>query len=305
MKKISDITKRDILDYMQINKVNWSGRLEETEFLSRLYDLKNMPSYDSRFKDFEGDIWQHRVNNYDWDDYWVFSDDRIGLSNCDDSDFLKFLCEMLHPVVNSNYEEVNKLLQDFNSILKGDGYRIVEKARISGHPIYAAKLYSESINVINKSDIINKLSSEYVMQHITAMEASIESSPHIAIGLSKELIETVLKNIIIEGGIAFDENWNMQQLLKETTKLLNLVPKDIPDDKKGADKIRQILGSLGSIVAGIAELRNDYGSGHGKDNSFHGLQSRHAKLAVGSASTLAVFLLETWEMMKMKEKLNA
>ncbi len=72
--KISQLTRRDIFDAMKIEKVVWHGRLEETEFLARLYDLSTLPSHDSRFKDAGGDIWQHRVNNFDWDDDWVFGD---------------------------------------------------------------------------------------------------------------------------------------------------------------------------------------------------------------------------------------
>ncbi|WP_354328249.1 abortive infection family protein [Variovorax atrisoli] len=40
-------------------------------------------------------------------------------------------------------------------------------------------------------------------------------------------------------------------------------------------------------------MRNHYGKGHGKAAGAKGLQPRHAKLAVGAASTLAVFLAET------------
>lgn len=55
-----------------------------------------------------------------------------------------------------------------------------------------------------------------------------------------------------------------------------------------------VLGSLGGIVSGIAELRNYYGTGHGKASGTSGLGPRHARLAVGAASTLAVFLFETY-----------
>ena len=41
------------------------------------------------------------------------------------------------------------------------------------------------------------------------------------------------------------------------------------------------------------ELRNLYGTGHGRDGRFIGLKPRHAKLAVGAAATLGTFLLET------------
>lgn len=89
--------------------------------------------------------------------------------------------------------------------------------------------------------------------------------------------------------------------MKETTKLLKLTPDHIVDEDKAAKSIRQILGSLSSIVQGIAEVRNEYGSGHGKDSDFKGLQPRHAKLAVGAASTLAIYLLETHELRKLKD----
>lgn len=300
MKKISDITKRDIQDYLIINKINWAGKLDETEFLSRLYNLNEMPTTDSRFSNFSGDIRQHRINNYDWDDYWIFSDTRLNLRNCDDFDYLKLLCEMLHPVVRTDYEETTKLLQIFNKYLKRDGYIITEKARISGKPIFAATVYSDLRAVYDKKILIDKLSSEYFSQQITTMETVIENSPHIAIGLAKELIETILKSILVENKIEIDKNMNLPQMMKEVTKLLNLVPQNISDEKKGAEKIKVILGNLASMVYGIGELRNDYGSGHGKDGNFKGLQPRHAKLAVGASSTLAVFLLETWEFMKNK-----
>lgn len=59
------------------------------------------------------------------------------------------------------------------------------------------------------------------------------------------------------------------------------------------ETIRRLLSNLATITSGIAELRNSYGTGHGKAASSKGLGPRHAKLAVGAASTLAVFLAET------------
>ena len=73
MNRITEITKRDILDlfqngleideFFQTRTVtyNYYGRLEEIDFLKRLYDLERMPSFDSRFANAEQDIWQHTV----------------------------------------------------------------------------------------------------------------------------------------------------------------------------------------------------------------------------------------------------
>jgi hypothetical protein len=91
--KISQLTRRDLIDAIAAERLDWSGRLEESEFLSRIYDLESLPSTDGRFKDAAGDIWQHRVNNFDWDEDWVFYDSRFGLMNGDDEIFLRFLCE--------------------------------------------------------------------------------------------------------------------------------------------------------------------------------------------------------------------
>ena len=188
-----------------------------------------MESYDSRFKSAAEDIWHHRVYNNDWEDNWVFTDKRFNLLMCDDSIFLNFLCEMIHPIVRADTSEVNKLLQIFNENLKQDNYEIVEKSRISGRPIFVGRLKiagKESIK--KKTDEITKiLNAEYVSQQISLMESSIENSPHTAIGPAKELIETSCKSIFEERGKTYDNDWDLTKLMKETTKLLKLTPSDI------------------------------------------------------------------------------
>ncbi|HNR49448.1 MAG TPA: abortive infection family protein [Bacteroidia bacterium] len=295
MNKISTITRRDIFDSMTIEGISWNGRLEETEFLSRLYDLSKMQSTDNRFKDASDDIWQHRVNNYDWEENWIFSDKRFNLMNCDDATFLQFLCEMLHPIVRSDTTQVSELHHLFNEYLSKDNFELVEKTRISGRPIFIGrhKIFGKGTIEKSKKEIEDYLSEEYVVNQINIMESAIENSPELAIGTSKELIETICHTILIERKIEIDKNWELLQLLKQTTKQLYLAPEGIPDEAKASKSIKSILGSLTTVVQGIGELRNQYGSGHGKKASFKGLTARHAKLSVGAASTLAIFLLET------------
>lgn len=135
-RKITEITRRDIRE--SLSSLNLWGRLEELEFLSRLYDLDALPSTDSRFRTARQDITQHRIANDDWDNDWIFRDDRFGLRDGDDQILLRFLAELLHPVVRSNQEEVVSISQTLNSLLAPDGYRLIIKERISGRPIYAA-----------------------------------------------------------------------------------------------------------------------------------------------------------------------
>jgi hypothetical protein len=297
---ITHITRRNIFDYIQAEGFWWSGRMEESDFLLRMFDLEQMDSFDSRFENAAGDIWQHRVNNNDWDDNWIYSDSRFNLLKCADSVLLNFLCEMIHPLVRVDQTEVARMLQIFNENLKEDNYEIVEKSKISGKPIFVGRLKitgSESIS--KKANALKQiLNAEYVSQQINLMEASIENSPHVSIGIAKELIETCCKSIFEERQQDCDKSWDLPKLMKETTKLLKLTPDDIPNEIKAASSIKQILGSLSAVVQGISEIRNEYGSGHGKNGSFKGLQPRHAKLAVGAASTLAIYLLETNQIKK-------
>jgi hypothetical protein len=299
--RITKITRRDIADAIMVERVNWGGRLEEPEFLARIFDLNSLPSTDSRFSNAAGDIWQHRVNNPDdWEDDWFFYDRRFNLMGCDDEIFLRFLCETVHPVVRADVTEAERLCQLYNSFLKNDGFQLVERTRISGKPVYVGRHigFIGTPGVAVAKEVLSGADSTYVAQQITRMEASVVNDPDLAIGTAKELVETCCKTILSERGVVIPKNADLLQLAKLTSKELQLTPKDIPDKVKTAETIKRLLSNLASITQGIAELRNQYGTGHGKLSKAKGLTSRHAKLAVGAASTLAVFLAETHQVRK-------
>jgi len=208
---------------------------------------------------------------------------------------------MLHPVVRSDPEEVRKLQQIFNKNLRNDGYEIVERTRMSGKPIFAVRQIQLGGKEIlpQARETYRETNSEYVMRQITRMEAAINDDPDLAIGTAKELIETCCKSILKERGVVVDGKPDLPKLVKITAKELKLTPDDIPEKSKTVDTIRRLLSNLSIISQCIAELRNIHGTGHGKGPDDKGLEARHARLAVGAASTLAVFLLETHH-----EKLN-
>lgn len=137
-------------------------------------------------------------------------------------------------------------------------------------------------------------------EYIGRIKNSIETDPALAIGSSKELVEATLKTILKKENIEFDKLDDLPRLLKKVQKGLELVPKEVDSSKKGANAIKMVLSNLGSIVIKTAELRNLYGTGHGKGESQNGLWSRHAKLVVGASVTLCTFLLDTLEEKKNK-----
>ena len=114
----------------------YSGRRDDVTFLGRLYDLKGMPSADSRCDSFEGEIRQHTISNYDYEYGWVFHDERLGLKNGNDETLLKFLCEMFHPAVRSEKSDWKTVLAEINEFVNADGYEIYESEKISGRSVY-------------------------------------------------------------------------------------------------------------------------------------------------------------------------
>ena len=127
---------------------------------------------------------------------------------------------------------------------------------------------------------------------IDRIARAAEDDPSLAVGTAKEMVETICKTILDDRGLS-SQGEDLPQLVRAVARELGLLPENIPDHAKGSEVIRRMLSSLNQVSQGIAELRNLYGTGHGRDGRFIGLKPRHAKLAVGAAATLGTFLLET------------
>jgi hypothetical protein len=132
-----------------------------------------------------------------------------------------------------------------------------------------------------------------LLQQIQRLEQSVDADPDLAIGTAKELIETCCKTILTERGKPLEGAPSLPALTKAVCRELRLVPEGVHEAAKGAKTIRVILSNLGTIAQGLAELRQLYGTGHGREAMAKGLTARHARLAVGAATTLVTFLFDT------------
>ncbi len=193
--------------------------------------------------------------------------------NGDDEVILRFLCETIHPVVRPDVTDAERLCQLYNRYLENDGFQLVEKTRMSGKLVFVGRY----VGVVSAPGIA------VAREALLALRLALRrNSSRRAAG--QFLLSAVSK---CHGTLTF-RSWS-----SSPAESSSLTPNDIPEQAKAADTIKRLLSNLATITQGIAELRNQYGTGHGKQATTRGLNSRHAKLAVGAASTLAVFLAET------------
>lgn len=285
-----------LVDELRMENVAWQGMLDDVEFLSRLYDLQSLPSHDGRFNDAAGDIWQHCVNNHDWDPYWVFADSRFGLMDGSEEAFLRLLCETIHPVVRPDRETASKMASRYNDYLRPTGWEIVEEERIGGRLRFTYQRLDRQVAraVSRARNVADALDAGWMARAIQRLERAIETDPELAIGTAKELVESCCKTILSKRDIPVAKGCDLGDLTKLLVKELDLVPDNISDQAKGAENIRLILRNLTQLTNNLAQLRGLYGTGHGKVGQHRGLQPRHAQLAVASAVAFIDFVSETY-----------
>lgn len=292
---LTKTTRRNIVDGLIIEKADWSGSLNELEFLGRLFDLEELPSNDHRFETAAGDIWQHRINNDDWDNEWIYTDRRLNLLGCPAALFLRFLCEMIHPVVRPDRNEALKMLGHFNDQLRVDGWELVEQEKIAGRPRFVAREVrdADSGPASRARSVADALDAGWMQKEIERLENAVDTDPALAIGTAKELIESCCKSILEKREVTVPRSTDLPKLTKMLSKELSLAPEGISDEARGVDTIKRILQNLSALTHNLAELRGMYGTGHGRDGQFRGLQPRHARLAVGAAVAFIDFVTAT------------
>jgi len=68
----------------------------------------------------------------------VYDDARFNLLKGPTDVFLRFLCEMVHPIVRPDRNEALKLVQQFNDQLRPEGWNLAEVEKVAGRPRYVA-----------------------------------------------------------------------------------------------------------------------------------------------------------------------
>lgn len=260
------------------------------------------------------------VLNFSTNDFDIFTTNSIGealcekfglskgksltayLNNASDENRFKLISDLFYYYKENMEYEYNENYEDdiywVSSVSRYDERyaRIYKKCKVIMDRLEGVP------SVITKTadNLKNKFSSEYMSRQIELMVSMQLTNPTNAIGLSKELIESCCKTILDELNIEWGKNDDVPQLANKTLNALNLLPVNVQETDQGAEAIRAVLGNLRAIPTKLAEIRNPFGSGHGKSASFQGLETRHAKLAVGSSITFVDFIWSTYENQKKK-----
>ena len=252
------------------------------------------------------------VLDFSTNDFDIFTMESVGVALCNEYHMSK-VKSLAAYVNNASANDVEKLLNDLLSYYEENYEQEYTENTSNDEFSYCrynaeyARLYKKCraymnrvLNIatplaVNAAELQEKFSSQYLSKQIELMLKMQSENPTDAIGKAKELIESCCKTILDNKGVAWDKNWDMSKLTGETLSLLNLTPKSIADTDPVSENIKAVLGNLRGISTKLAEIRNPYGSGHGKSASFTGLETRHAKLAVGCSITFVTFLWDTYE----------
>ncbi len=231
------------------------------------------------------DILQHRENNHDWPDDWVFSDSRLDLLKCDDETFLRFLCELVHPVVRTQPGETRRLLELLNDHLGGDGYEMYEAHAISNMPVFAARVITAPIRLASEQAI----TAEFVKEQLRKCDSKLGGGDYDgAITSSRSLVEGVLGEIFQRcTRERLPGSGNLLDDYKRVKDLLNL-----SEDQHVHEGVKGLIRSFNGIIQAIDSLSNRIGDRH---RPVLKPERHYAKLAVDSAKTIADFLYSTME----------
>lgn len=119
------------------------------------------------------------------------------------------------------------------------------------------------------------------------------------------LIESVCRSILAELEIPLPAKQDISGLYRAVREPLGLSPEKEGLSAEIVADVRAVLSGLVTAVQSIGALRTHGGNAHGKTRGARRVDVRIAKLAVNSASAVALFLIETWQLRFPNRRLPA
>jgi hypothetical protein len=191
----------------------------------------------------------------------------------------------------SEPEKAAAVREHLNRILEPDGLAVT----VVGGKAHLIERIASGVIVEPFISKVATLDFDTVQIEIARALTNLKDDPEDAVTAACSLIEAVCRSILVELGLALPAKKDIEGLLKAVQEPLGLSPgrTDLPAEIE--QDVRQILGGLTSVAKGIGALRTHGGDAHGREKGFRRIDARIARLAINSASSIALFLIETWE----------
>lgn len=146
---------------------------------------------------------------------------------------------------------------------------------------------------LNLNDLIRKRDFSSVNQEFDRALANVEISPREAISAACNILEALCKIYIEDQELEMPAKQDLQPVWKIVSKDLGFEPKQLVDKD-----LQEILSGIIAVVSGIGALRTHGSSAHAQGRKQYNIEPRHARLAIHSAHTIAMFIMESWDKKK-------
>lgn len=207
--------------------------------------------------------------------------------NKSESEPLKVLGKLLEKYLDGgilyphDQERFNMQIEKIKRILSDNSLLYIKGGIVSG-----------SLTTPTKSleSVIKKLEIPSLDQEFLRALTHVDTSPREAVSAASNILESICKVYISENNLDMPKKKDLKNLFDVVRKSLNIQRDSVEDE----DLLRIISGII-SVVDGIASLRTHASSAHGAGLKLYNLKPRHARLAIHSAHTIGLYILESWK----------
>jgi hypothetical protein len=217
-------------------------------------------------------VWLKRLNNTKPEEAVAV----LGRSLEDFMDFdpIEYYCVSDRVTREHGRQRMKEVLSK-NGLEYTTGGKIIDVARIS--------LPAKTLNQMLKTKDLATIQKEF--------DRSVEmcdKDPEAAITASCAIIEAFCKIYLEKKNLPLPSDKTLVGLWEPVKKLLRMDPAAYDGDAN----LRGMIQGFGSVIHSIAKIRTEKGSAHGHGTKHYHVTSRHARLVVGAAHVMTIYLID-------------
>jgi hypothetical protein len=197
-------------------------------------------------------------------------------------------------------EKLTSVVDHLNKYLAYDGFELQRRGQ-SMRLVSAGTQTQVIAELADKADVLDF---DTVRRDLDRALGSAEHDPEDAVTAACSTVESMCRSILMELGIPLPQRKDIGALYKAVREPLGISPDRSDFPQEIVDDVRKVLSGFATAIEGIGALRTHAGDAHGRERGFRRIDARIARLSIHSASTVALFLLETWQQKHPTKALN-